>query len=177
MFLLFLAVIVEMASSGSERRFTGLEVPLKVVVGLELPGGVESDRRLVTHSGGCHCGKVRWNVKAPAHLTVWDCNCSICRMKGNVHFIVPQSSFTLVSGEDALTTYRFNTGAAKHTFCKHCGVQSFYYPRSNPDGMGVQLFSVKSQTIIGVTVDRFDGQNWEDYFEQNRDVVSKKSKL
>ena len=53
-------------------------------------------------------------------------SCSICVMKQNHHFIVPDHNFQLISGSDMLTTYTFNTGAAKHTFCKRCGVQSFY---------------------------------------------------
>lgn len=63
-------------------------------------------------------------------------SCSICDMKQNHHFIVPESKFELVSGETELSTYRFNTKMAEHTFCSICGVQSFYTPRSNPDGRG-----------------------------------------
>lgn len=33
---------------------------------------------MVTHTGGCHCGKVRFEVVAPARPRVSDCNCSIC---------------------------------------------------------------------------------------------------
>ena len=57
-------------------------------------------------------------------------------MKQNHHFIVPKSRFTLLKGADKITTYTFNTHIAKHTFCSLCGVQSFYSPRSNPDGYG-----------------------------------------
>ena len=45
----------------------------------------------------------------------------------------------LLQGADCLTTYAFNTRKAKHTFCRECGVQSFYQPRSNPDGYGNTL--------------------------------------
>ncbi len=77
-------------------------------------------------SGGCHCGAVRFKVKAPRHVVVWDCDCSICLMKKNAHFIVPSKNFCLVSGESDLQLYTFNTRQAKHYFCKICGVQSFY---------------------------------------------------
>ncbi|XP_047235299.1 centromere protein V isoform X1 [Girardinichthys multiradiatus] len=91
---------------------------------------------LVTHLGGCHCGAVRFEVWSSPDLHVFHCNCSICTKKQNHHFIVPKSRFTLLQGVDNLTTYTFNTHVAKHTFCRTCGVQSFYTPRSNPDGYG-----------------------------------------
>ena len=74
-------------------------------------------------------------------------SCSICDKKQNKHFIVPKSSLTLLSGEQHLTTYVFNTMQAKHMFCKVCGVQSFYQPRSNPDGWGID-YSFESLLMI-----------------------------
>ena len=49
----------------------------------------------IDHHGGCHCGDVRWTVRAAASLVAWDCNCSVCAMKRNVHFIVPAADFSL----------------------------------------------------------------------------------
>jgi centromere protein V len=37
---------------------------------------------LITHSGGCHCGRVRFEVVAPKELSVSDCNCSMCSKAG-----------------------------------------------------------------------------------------------
>ena len=85
----------------------------------------------VTHKGGCHCGDVAFEVTAPPELRVQECNCSICRMTGFLHLIVPASRFRLVKGTDALTTYAFNTGTARHMFCRRCGIKSFYVPRSH----------------------------------------------
>lgn len=68
---------------------------------------------LVTHRGGCHCGRVRFEVDAPAALLVQECNCSLCRMSGFWHLIVPAARFRLVSGADDLSEYTFNTGVAK----------------------------------------------------------------
>ena len=87
------------------------------------------------HAGGCHCRRVRFEVTAPADLEVADCNCSICAMSGYLHLIVPKERFRLLSGADDLATYQFNTGAARHLFCRVCGVKSFYVPRSHPDGI------------------------------------------
>lgn len=119
------------------------------------------DHSLVTHSGGCHCGAITIEVDAPAEITVHSCNCSICAQTGFVHLIVPATRFRLLTGEDQLTTYTFNTGVARHLFCKVCGVKSFYVPRSNPDGYSVNLHCLDQSTFTNITTEAIDGQNWE----------------
>jgi hypothetical protein len=116
---------------------------------------------MVTHSGGCHCGRVRFEVLAPATLEVADCNCSICNKSGYLHLIVPADRFKLVSGRESLTTYSFNTHIAKHFFCSSCGVKSFYIPRSHPDGVSVNARCIDSATVESMSVQPFDGRNWE----------------
>jgi hypothetical protein len=116
---------------------------------------------LVTHRGGCHCGAVAFEVDAPARLVVQDCNCTICSMSGYWHLIVPQQRFRLLQGADALTEYTFGTGVARHLFCRRCGVKSFYVPRSNPDGYSVNARCLQCVTIESITVEPFDGRNWE----------------
>jgi hypothetical protein len=111
---------------------------------------------LVTHRGGCHCGAVAFEVQAPARLTVSDCNCSICRMSGYQHLIVPRARFRLLKGAESLTEYRFNTGTARHLFCRHCGVKSFYVPRSNPDGYSVNARCLDPATVEHLEVEIFD---------------------
>lgn len=118
---------------------------------------------LTTHSGGCHCGAVRWEVDLPDAFEVEDCNCSMCAMAGNIHIIVPASRFRLLRGRENLTEYTFNTGVAKHLFCKTCGIKSFYIPRSNPDGVAVTWRCIDDWQDLNVTVNKFDGQNWEKY--------------
>jgi hypothetical protein len=111
---------------------------------------------LVRHRGGCHCGAVAFEVDAPARLTVSDCNCSICRMSGYQHLIVARARFRLLKGADSLAEYRFNTGTARHLFCRHCGVKSFYVPRSNPDGYSVNARCLDPSTIEHIEVELFD---------------------
>ena len=113
------------------------------------------------HTGSCHCGAVRLEVEAPQEIEAYECNCSMCRRTGFLHLIVPASRFRLVSGADALTTYTFNTGIAKHLFCRICGVRSFYVPRSNPDGFSVNVRCLDRAGIRSVSVLPFDGENWE----------------
>eukprot|EP00731_Ephydatia_muelleri_P029056 Em0020g700a len=115
----------------------------------------------VKHTGGCHCGAVRFEAWAPSDIEVFDCNCSICTKKQNRHFIIPEKDFKLLKGDDSITTYTFNTHHAKHTFCRICGVQSFYTPRSNPDGRGIAPHCLDPGTVTSIKVITFDGQNWE----------------
>jgi hypothetical protein len=116
---------------------------------------------MATHTGGCHCGRVRFEVIAPAKLEVADCNCSICSKFGYLHLIVPADRFKLTSSREALSTYSFNTHVAKHFFCSTCGVKSFYVPRSHPDGISVNVRCIDSDTIESVSVKPFNGRDWE----------------
>jgi hypothetical protein len=115
----------------------------------------------VTHRGGCHCGAVAFEVRAPSRLRVEECNCSICSMCGYLHLIVPAERFHLLRGTDDLAIYTFNTGTARHLFCRKCGIKSFYVPRSNPDGYSVNVRCLDASTIAGLDVRPFDGRNWE----------------
>jgi len=115
---------------------------------------------MTTHKGGCHCGRVRFEVEAPADIQADRCNCSICRMSGYLHLIVPKNQFRLLSGEDDIETYTFNTGVAQHYFCRNCGIKSFYVPRSHPDGISVNVNCLMPDSIESVTVTPFDGANW-----------------
>jgi hypothetical protein len=120
-------------------------------------------------NGGCHCGRVRFEVDFDLEAVVHDCDCSICSKKGFLHIIVPKSAFRLVAGADSISTYTFNTGVAKHTFCSHCGMHPFYTPRSHPDGVDVNARclddwdSLKSK----LKIEPFGGRDWE----KNRPVL------
>lgn len=116
---------------------------------------------MLTHRGGCHCGRVRFEVVAPARVQVTECNCSMCARTGYLHLIVPKERFKLVSGAEVLTLYQFNTGTARHLFCSVCGVKSFYVPRSHPDGYSVNARCLDEGTVKDMTVVRKDGKNWE----------------
>ncbi len=97
----------------------------------------------------------------PSAVEVLDCNCSICAMTGFRHLIVPHEDFTLLGGGEALTSYRFGTGAAEHLFCHICGVKSFYQPRSHPAAWSVNLNALDDISVLDVTVRPFDGRDWE----------------
>ena len=118
--------------------------------------------------GGCHCGSVRFKVLIDRFIAD-DCNCSICRKKGFLHLIVPPEHFTLLQGQNFLASYAFNTQIARHTFCSICGIHSFYYPRSHPDMIDVNIRCLDRNLIDKFTIRPFDGQNWEENVGQIRD--------
>jgi centromere protein V len=124
-----------------------------------------------THTGGCHCGRVRFEVIAPAKLEVADCNCSICSKSGYLHLIVPGDRFKLITGREALSTYSFNTHVAKHYFCSTCGVKSFYIPRSHPDGVSINARCIDGATIESISVTPFNGRDWEIGRAEYRDTT------
>jgi hypothetical protein len=111
--------------------------------------------------GGCHCKAVRFSAEVPQAVEVLDCNCSICAATGFRHLIVPHGDFRLLSGDDALTSYRFGTGTANHLFCSVCGIKSFYQPRSHPDAWSVNLNALDDISGLAVIVTAFDGRDWE----------------
>lgn len=112
-------------------------------------------------TGGCHCGAVSWEAEVDDDVVADECNCSMCNMVGFLHVIVPASRFRLLKGDDQLTEYTFNTGVARHLFCKVCGVKSFYVPRSNPDGFSLNLRCMDPAQFSSIEIRPFDGQNWE----------------
>jgi hypothetical protein len=119
------------------------------------------------YRGGCHCGAVVFEVEGELS-EVEECNCSICTRKGYLHWIVPPQSFHLIAGEQALASYTFNTGTARHLFCTRCGVAPYYVPRSDPDKIDVNARCLEGVDLSRLKVTHFDGRNWEQSITQRR---------
>lgn len=115
-----------------------------------------------THQGGCHCGRVRFEVDTFDTDELIECNCSICAKKGYLHLIVKPERFRLLQGDDALVEYRFHTGAAIHRFCANCGIHPFYTPRSHPHHVDVNARCIEGLDLADLPRSKFDGQNWEE---------------
>lgn len=118
------------------------------------------------HHGGCHCRRVRFEAIGPRALEVLDCNCSICRMTGFLHWIVAAKRFRLLAGAEDLVSYRFGSGIARHQFCRHCGIKAFYVPRSHPDCIDVNVRCLDDDPDRLLSVTAFDGRNWEQNVDQ-----------
>src|SRR5262249_52609001 len=115
-----------------------------------------------TYTGGCHCGKVRFELKAEELTSAMACNCSICSKLGWLLTAVPGDRFTLLSGEDALSDYQFHRKNIHHVFCTACGVRSF--SRGKSPKSGNYMFAVNVRCLDDVDVSKleiksFDGKS------------------
>lgn len=84
-----------------------------------------------SRSGGCRCGKVRFEISAPPMLTM-ACHCKGCqRMTGGPYSIsvaIPSDGFTVTQGEPVIGGLH---GPIRHFFCDYC--MSWLFTR--PEGL------------------------------------------
>lgn len=113
------------------------------------------------HSGGCHCGKVRFEVTLDLSEPAVTCNCSMCGRSGTMLRFVPAEQFELLSGEDALTSYRFNRQVIDHSFCSTCGIKPFARG-VDPEGRETRAINVRcidDVDLSSVPTHQYDGRN------------------
>lgn len=113
-----------------------------------------------SYAGGCHCGRVRYEVSADLARVV-TCNCSICSKKGLLLAFAPLKDFRLISGESELADYQFNKRVIHHHFCRNCGVESFGYG-TRPDGQEMVAINVRcldEVDIATLSLTPFDGRS------------------
>ena len=116
---------------------------------------------MTEHTGSCHCGAVRFSFEA--EITVAEvCNCSICARSGYLHSYVTPERFRLITGDDAMTDYRFGTRVARNLFCSTCGISAFRRARSDPNLIDVNLRCVEGLDVETLPIETFDGRNWEE---------------
>jgi hypothetical protein len=98
----------------------------------------------MVRSGKCHCGAVEFQVELENGLEdLRRCNCSLCRRKGAIMASVPVDRLEVTKGADMLTTYQWNTNAARHYFCKVCGIYTHHQRRSNPSQYGFNVACIE----------------------------------
>lgn len=113
------------------------------------------------HEGGCHCGAVTFRVPMGLEGLI-ECNCSHCAAKGFILGFVPREQLEIISGEDNLTEYRFNTKNLAHLFCRTCGVQGFATGKG-PDGSemaGVNVRTLKDVDLTALDPAPCDGKSF-----------------
>jgi hypothetical protein len=114
------------------------------------------------YSGSCHCGAVAFTVAADPPGEAFSCNCSHCRRKGFLLTFVPEATFTLERGEEALQPYRFHKHKIEHLFCRTCGTQAFARG-AMPDGSptrAVNLRCVPAIDLDALTLKQVDGASF-----------------
>lgn len=113
-----------------------------------------------TYTGGCHCGKVKYDVTTDLKPLI-ACNCSICSRHGLVLTFVKPEQFKLKAGDGALTEYQFNMRKIHHYFCPSCGVESFARG-SGKDGGEQIAINVRCLDGVDITTLKptpFDGKS------------------
>jgi hypothetical protein len=133
----------------------------------------------------CHCGKIRGRFRAnKEHVVAWECNCSDCSMRGNIHIIVPAEDFRIDMPDNKsyqlmTTEYLWGTKTAIRKFCRTCGVLPWYRPRSNLDGYGITLKCIDwgndEAVILKVEIKKFNGESWEEQFAASNIAEQSKS--
>ena len=114
-----------------------------------------------TYSGGCQCGKVRYEVQVEIG-EVLECNCSRCARLGFLLAFTPASHFKLLSGEADLTTFKFNRHMIEHQFCSSCGIQSFAlgtHPKTGEKVAAINVRCVDGIEVGGLKVRKVDGRS------------------
>jgi hypothetical protein len=113
-----------------------------------------------THTGGCHCGQVRYAVTLDLDQVI-TCNCSICTKSGTILTAVTVDKFRLDSGADMLSDYTFNKHAIHHLFCPNCGIKSFSRGKT-PDGTEMVAINVRCLDHVDVAAlkpQQYDGRS------------------
>ena len=123
------------------------------------------------YSGSCHCGAVAFEVMVDAE-ELTSCDCSLCTKKNALMVRVPETALRFVRGEEALATYQWNTGRAKHHFCRHCGIYTFHRKRIDPTSFGVNAFCLEGFDIAALPTRRADGRSMSTVVHDEKDRVS-----
>ena len=106
-----------------------------------------------TYKGSCHCGAVKYTIESAPITGAMSCNCSMCRRSGTLLAFVPQTAFKLESGDDAMTSYKFNKHIIDHVFCKGCGIKSFAHGKGRD---GTPMIAINVRCLDGVDPDKLE---------------------
>lgn len=120
------------------------------------PGDI-GDAQVTIYSGSCHCGGVTFRIRAERIDELTTCDCSLCARKNALMLKVHEDQLTILSGEELLSLYQWNTRRAKHYFCSRCGIYTFHRKRAAPDHFGVNVYCLEAFDRAGIPVRATDG--------------------
>jgi hypothetical protein len=111
------------------------------------------------YKGSCHCGRIAFELDGEVTGAV-ACNCSICSRKGALLWAAPRASLRLLSSEEGLRSYSFNTHAIVHRFCETCGMHPFAEQENGEDGPTayVNIRCIEGLDLKAIAVIEFDGK-------------------
>lgn len=117
-----------------------------------------------TYRGSCHCGAVTFEADLDLTQSSYRCNCSICRRTRFWPAVARPDGFRLLTGQDQLTPYLFNTRKNQHWFCRVCGVRTHGVGTDTPIGVmvGVNLGCLEGVTdeeLARIPITHVDGLN------------------
>ena len=104
------------------------------------------------YNGGCHCGKIRYEVEMDINKPL-SCNCSMCQMKGTLLSFAQANDFKLLQGKESLTDYQFYKKNIHHLFCSTCGVTSFAHGKGQN---GEDMYAINVRCLDGIDLDKFE---------------------
>lgn len=112
-----------------------------------------------TYQGKCHCGDISFSFRAEEITDGLRCNCSVCKRKGALmsSFVVPAGDTDIHVQHDALSVYQFDTGIARHYFCKHCGIYPFHETMRAPGNYRFNLGCIDEIDTFSLSFKVFDG--------------------
>ena len=116
---------------------------------------------LQVHSGGCQCGRVRYEVEMDIGEVI-SCNCSRCGRLGSLLAFAPAGQFKLLSGSADLTKFEFNKHMIEHQFCSTCGIQSFAmgtHPKTGAKMAAINVRCVDGVEVDALKVNKVDGRS------------------
>ncbi|MFD2166483.1 GFA family protein [Thalassotalea euphylliae] len=112
------------------------------------------------YKGQCHCGDIQFEFE-DSNLEALQCNCSICIRKNAIMSKSTYSpeQFSLLSGKQNLSTYRWGDKDVNHYFCRSCGIYPFHDTTYEPGTFRVNLGCVENIDSRSLTTLQFDGKN------------------
>ena len=111
------------------------------------------------YEGSCHCGSVKFKFTGEEIIKGLRCNCSICNRKGALMspYTISAKDIEICVSNDALKTYEFGSGVAKHQFCQHCGIYTFHQTFRQVGYYRVNLGCIPELDSLELPYDIFDG--------------------
>ena len=108
--------------------------------------------------GACHCGGIRWSLRAPLE-SVTSCNCTICRRHGALWAYDFEHEGITVSG--ATTAYVWGPRTLGFHFCPTCGCVAYWRAlQCREDGrrrIAVNVRLAEPEAVATLPIDHFDG--------------------